>query len=327
VPHLEVFEEWVEAGRHADMGYLSRADTLNKRRDPRQILPGCQRIICLAMPYQRPQADLEKCPLGKGRVSSYARSRDYHEIIWEKLAQLEGFIQARCDEPVHLKSYVDTGPILERSYAAQSGIGIAGKNSCLLIQGTGSFFFLAEILTDLELPLSEPTTRDLCGSCRRCIDACPTGCIQEDRTLDAGRCISYLTIENKGSIPDGLKEEIVPWVFGCDVCQMVCPHNAYPPDQFIPLGDPLLPEFIDLIELFQMDDKAFVKAFGETPISRARRRGMLRNAAIVLGSQGCQEALSSLRQTLERETDPAVQDACRWAISQIKSSQMNHKEQ
>lgn len=323
VPHLEVFEEWVQTGRHADMGYLSRADTLSKRRDPRQILPGCRRILCLAMPYQPPQADLEKRPLGKGRVSSYARSCDYHEIIWAKLAQLEGFIQERCEQPVHLKSYVDTGPILERSVATQAGIGIAGKNSCLLIQGTGSYFFLAEILTDLELPLDEPYTRDLCGTCRRCIDACPTGCIREDRTLDAGRCISYLTIENKGSIPDDLKEEIGPWVFGCDVCQMVCPHNAYTPEQFIPLDNPLVPEFIDLIALLQMDDKSFAKAFGETPLSRAKRHGMLRNAAVLLGDQRCKEALPVLQRTLARESNPALLDACRWAIDQIKHKQEN----
>ncbi len=326
-PHLETFEMWVQSGRHAGMGYLSRPDTLAKRRDPRQILESCQRIICLAMPYRRPEANLEHTPSGQGRISNYARTRDYHEVIWEKLAQLENFIQKQSEGPVQLKSYVDTGPILERSYAMQAGIGIPGKNSCLLIQGTGSYFFLAEILTDLELPLSEPFTRDLCGACRRCIEACPTGCIREDRTLDAGRCISYLTIENKGAIPDGLKEKLGSWVFGCDVCQIVCPHNAWTPEQRFPLGSPRLPEFIDLIALLQISEEDFSAQFAETPVSRARRSGMLRNAAIVLGAQGCQEALPVLRQTLAREPDPAVQDACRWAINQCTKPQDNHNEE
>ncbi len=320
VPHIETFESWVRAGQHADMAYLSRDDTLTKRRDPRQILEGCQRIICLAMPYRRPQTELETWPSGKGRISNYAQTQDYHEIIWDKLAQLEKFIRDCCEGAVQLKSYADTGPILERSYAMQAGIGIAGKNSCLLIQGTGSYFFLAEILTDLELPVDEPTSRDLCGTCRRCIEACPTGCIREDHTLDAGRCISYLTIENKGTIPDDLKEQMRPWVFGCDVCQMVCPHNAWTPEQRFPLGDPVLPEFIDLIELLEMDEALFSEKFGLTPLSRAKRRGMFRNAAVVLGNQRCKNALPVLKHTLTLESDPAILDACLWAIDQIENA-------
>jgi len=328
VPHIETFKAWVQSSQHAEMDYLSRPDTLAKRRDPKQILESCQRVICLAVPYCRPEAELEFTSSGQGRISNYARTRDYHDVIWEKLAQLEGFIENQSGDPVQLKSYVDTGPILERSYAMQAGIGIAGKNSCLLIQGIGSYFFLAEILTNLELPLSEPFTKDLCGTCRRCIETCPTRCIREDRTLDARRCISYLTIENKGPIPDSLKQKISPWVFGCDVCQIVCPHNAWTPEQPLPLREPLLPEFIDLIALLQMDDEAFSVQYGETPVSRARRRGMLRNAALVLGGQRCQEALPGLRQTLERELDPPVQDACRWAINQMtKSQDSNQKDQ
>ena len=302
------------------MGYLAREDTLAKRRNPRLILENCQRIICLALPYERPHATLETAPPGRGRVSNYARTVDYHEIIWEKLSQLEDFIRSSSDQPVQLKSYVDTGPVLERSYAMQAGIGIAGKNSCLLIQGTGSYFFLAEILTDLELPLDEPFTRDLCGTCRRCIDACPTGCIREDRTLEAGRCISYLTIENKGAIPDDLKAQMGPWVFGCDVCQIVCPHNAWTPEQRLPLGEPVLPEFLDLIALLQMDDETFNTHCSQTPLSRAKRLGMVRNAAVVLGNQRCQEALPVLTEALSREEDPAVLDACRWAIAQIETT-------
>lgn len=321
VPHIQAYLEWVRAGRHGSMGYLAREDTLAKRADPRLILEGCQRIICLVMPYERPQTDLEKAPPGQGRISAYAVTEDYHEVIWDKLSQLEAFIQANTQEDVHLKSYVDTGPILERSYASAAGIGIAGKNSCLLIQGTGSYFFLAEILIDLELPVDRPYTRDLCGTCRRCIDACPTECIREDRTIDARQCISYLTIENKTEIPDDLKGKTGDWLFGCDVCQIVCPHNAWTPEQNMMLGERLLPEHVDLLALFDLDEETFAAKFSQTPLSRAKRRGILRNAAVVLGYQRLKIALPVLQQALEEEQDPAILDACRWAIRVINVSE------
>ena len=317
VPHLQTFLEWVEKGCHADMGYLEREDTLAKRKDPRLILEDCQRIICLALPYQPPEAELGDRPPGKGRVSAYAVTRDYHQIIWEKLSQLETFIRAEAGENVRLKSYVDTGPILERSYASLAGIGTIGKNACLIIQGSGSYFFLAEILTDLRLPVDAPFTRDLCGACRRCIEACPTGCILPDRTIDAGRCISYLTIENKGEIPDDLKPKIGDWVFGCDLCQMVCPHNARAQEGTTSNGELLPPEFIDLASLFSFDEGAFRKRFGPTPLSRTKRNGLLRNAAVVLGNQHHTNALPVLEKALEKETDPKVLNACHWAITQM----------
>jgi epoxyqueuosine reductase len=272
------------------------------------------------MSYQPSQAKAADVPPGKGRISAYALTKDYHQVIWEKLTKLENFIQSQTDRDVHLKSYVDTGPILERDYASLAGIGIAGKNTCLIIPGIGSFFFLAEILTDLELPIDPPYQHDICGSCRRCIDACPTGCILENRIIDAARCISYLTIENTGSISDDLKAKIGDWVFGCDVCQNVCPHNAHSPEQPLPLGNPILPEFIDLLELFSFDEQDFAEKFAKTPLTRAKREGLLRNAAAVIGNQRLAEALPLLRQALEREQNPAVKDACRWAIHQIEQN-------
>ena len=319
-PHFQQYLDWIELGRQADMTYLSREDAVIKRGDPQQILPGCQCIISLAIPYPRPQHALDAVFPGKGRISTYALSRDYHDLIREKLTQLENFIRSQTKGIVELKSYVDTGPILEKSYSELAGIGISGKNSCLLIQGVGSFFFLAEILTDLPLPVDEPYTRDLCGTCRRCIDACPTQCILSDRTIDANHCISYLTIENKGKIPDVLKGQIGSWLFGCDVCQIVCPHNARMTDQPMRLGEHLLPEFQDLIELFSYDDNGFSKKFGRTPLSRAKRTGILRNAAIALGNQKCTDALPILRDALESESNAAVMDACRWAITEIEKA-------
>ena len=316
-PHYQQYRNWIRDGLHADMDYLSRTNAVKKRGDPQQVLKGCKCIISLTMPYPHPQCSLSDAPSGMGRVSAYARSRDYHEIIWEKLAVLEDAIRGRAKEEVQLKSYVDTGPILEQAYASLAGVGVPGKNSCLLIRGAGSFFFLAEILTDLELPVDSPFTSDLCGSCQRCIEACPTQCILPNRTIDASRCISYLTIENKKEIPDDLKGKINPWVFGCDVCQIVCPHNHPSLMQDNKAGETLLPEFLDLIELISEDDAAFSKRFGQTPLSRAKRTGILRNAVIVLGSQKCHSALPVLKRTLEQEAHPAVQDACRWAINEI----------
>ncbi len=320
VPHYRQFIDWVSEDHHAGMGYLAREDTLAKRADPALILEGCQRVICLTIPYEAPQAGLETTFLGKGRVSAYAVTQDYHQVVWKKLRQLESFIAELAGPDVQTKSYTDTGPILERGFAATSGIGIFGKNSCVLIQGEGSYFFLAEVLTDLELPVDPPYTRDLCGNCTRCIDACPTACILPNRTIAAEHCISYLTIEQRGLIPDERKAEIGSWLFGCDICQMVCPHNTFPEKQESPLGKAVLPEHLDLISLFALDEEAFDERFNQTPLARAKRIGLLRNAAIVLGNQVETSALTTLQNALSQETDPGLLDACRWAANKIKNA-------
>ena len=317
VPHTQAYLEWVNTGYHADMEYLNRDDTLAKRLDPHLILENCQSIISLAVPYQRPQTDLSETPDGKGRIAAYAVTHDYHDVLWDKLSQFEEFLVDLLGSEANFKSYVDTGPILERSYSSQAGIGIAGKNTCLLIKGFGSYFFLAEILTDVSLPVDEPYTRDLCGSCRRCIDSCPTGCILPGRQIDAGRCISYLTIENKGIIADNLKPQIGNWFFGCDVCQIVCPHNAWTPEQRLPIGEPILPELFDLAGLFSLSKQEFDQQFKPTALSRAKRHGLLRNAAIVLGNQKAIKAKPVLIQALKRQTDPIILDACQYALAEI----------
>jgi epoxyqueuosine reductase len=318
-PHQQMFLKWIEDGYHADMNYLARPDTLEKRMDPKKVLEDCQSILCLAMPYPAPKTKINANFPSRGRIASYAITRDYHEIIGEKLTALESYIEESTDLDVHCRSYVDTGPILERSYAVLAGLGMVGKNSCLIIQGAGSFFFLAEILTNLPLPVDQPFTSDLCKNCQRCIEACPTGCIMPDRTIDASRCISYLTIENKGLIPDNLKAKLGNLVFGCDICQMVCPHNINPPGASPSFGEPLLPEWIDLVELFE-DAALFAEKYQHTPLTRAKRKGILRNAALVLGNQGCVDALPLLESALSQDIDPVVRDACGWAVDQIKHS-------
>ena len=327
VPHANGFADWVAAGYHADMHYLARPDTLAIRADPTIILPGCQRVISLAMPYHPPPAEEMETPAGHGRVAAYALTHDYHDIIWDKLAQLEAFIHTQTTNQAQVKTYADTGPILERSFAVQAGIGFPGKNTCVIIPGAGSYHFLAVILTDQPLPVDTPFTRDLCGSCQRCIEACPTGCILPDRTIDADRCISYLTIENKGIITDQLKPHIGSWFFGCDICQMVCPHNKLAAKRspiagkYHPLGKRQNSEFINLIKLISWDEETLLNAFNGTALTRPKRRGLLRNAAIVLGNQRCQDALSGLESLRDQETDPVIQDACQWAIGQIQGKQ------
>lgn len=320
VDHYANYQAWVNEGLNADMHYLSRPDTLAKRGDPRLILADCQSVICLALLYHRPVSPPGENRDGKGRVAAYAWTADYHQIMWDLLDQLEAYIINRADREVSVKSYVDTGPILERSFATQAGIGIAGKNTCLIIQGSGSYFFLAEILTNLPLPIDAPYTRDLCGSCHRCIDACPTGCIRPDRTIDAAKCISALTIEQKGIIPDEKKTLLGEWVFGCDTCQMVCPHNSRPSELPLTLSKQQVPEFLDMTDLFALDQSEFDARFRHTPLSRTKREGLLRNAAIVLGNQGFSPALPILNQCLAEENDSGLLDACRWAIRGIEDS-------
>jgi len=320
VPYIEAFQGWVSAGYQADMHYLARPDTLAKRADPQLILENCQRVICLAMPYQPPAAPLSEIPSGFGRISAYARTTDYHETIQDKLGVLNEFLHTSTEDAARCKSYVDTGPILERAFATQAGIGMLGKNSNLIVPGVGSYFFLAEILTNLPLPVDPPFSRDVCGSCQRCIDACPTGCILTSRTIDARSCISYLTIENKGIIPDGLKSLIGNWFFGCDVCQMVCPHNTRVAYQTGPLGQPQLPECIDLTEILTWRQEDYRSATEKTALTRPKLHGLLRNAAIVLGNQSDTRALPHLYSRLAQEADPVLRDSLGWAIRQIEHS-------
>lgn len=324
-PDYERYRDWIEQGCHGEMAYLAREDALRKRGNPELILDNCQRIISLALPYRSPSNDNAAPPAGFGRISAYARTDDYHHQIREKLDQLEQFIRANAGSPVTLRSYVDTGPILERSYAVKAGLGQVGKNTCLIVPGAGTYFFLAEILSDLPLPVDSPYTADLCKSCQRCIAACPTHCILPERMLDARRCISYLTIEHKGIIPDEQKGLIGDWVFGCDICQTVCPHNAWTPDQVYPLGEDHLPETLDLPGLFDLDETGFKHHFGGTPLERTKRASLLRNAALVLGNQRVRAALPTLQNALQIETDEGLLDACRWAIREIEASPIDLK--
>jgi epoxyqueuosine reductase len=279
----DFYERWLAQGYAGDMTYLARPDAIARRRDPRRILPrACSAVVVALNYYQGPVKMLRD---GKrGRVSRYAWGDDYHELMWARLDELAAFVEGAAGRPVAQRRYVDTGPLLERELAVRAGLGWFGKNTMLINPHFGSWLFLGVLLLDLELAYDAPFEADRCGTCDRCLQACPTRCILPDRTLDASRCISYLTIELKrADIPAELRPQVGDWVFGCDVCQEVCPWNRFAPRTTEPAFDPRpgLPR-PELSELLNMDDEAFRRRFRGSPIKRAKRQGLQRNAAVVL---------------------------------------------
>ncbi len=259
--HFGVFEAWLAAGYHADMKYLSRADTVAKRKQPKELMPECKSIICLAFPY--PNANFLQPNENQltSRIASYAWLPDYHLTIPILINEFIERIENKLGRNINYKAFTDSAPILERDIAQRAGLGWIGKNSCLIHPDQGSFFLLAEVFTDIELEIDQPLLADRCGSCTRCLEACPTHCILPDRTIDANRCISYLTIENKGPIPRDLRKYTGNWVFGCDICQMVCPWNRIRGGntdyQVLPSTEmqQLLPDTIDELSLSDVDFK------------------------------------------------------------------------
>jgi epoxyqueuosine reductase len=319
-PHLGVYQRWLEQGRHADMGYLATERARTYRAQPEHILPGSGAVIVAALAYpgqSGPASPATGSP--RGRIASYAWGIDYHHLIPQRLNQAVERLQAIFGRSVSSRSYTDTGPILEREFSQRSGLGWIGKNTCLIIPGYGSYFLLGEIFIDADLTPDEPFSFDRCGSCRRCIDACPTGCIQEDRTLDARECISYLTIENKGAIPASLRPALGDWVFGCDVCQQVCPWNL----RFAsPKSDPGLepdPQRAapDLLQDLLLTSSGFSQKFRLSPLKRAKRRGYLRNVAVALGNSGDRSAVFALIQTLTNEEEALVRGHAAWALGRL----------
>lgn len=324
--HFAVYESWLEAGRHGEMAYLASDRARQRRADPHQILPECRSIVVLGIRYPAPVTEAsaspkegEVLPPIQGRVASYAWGDDYHEVLAERLRQLVAFIESQAGGPVPNRWYTDTGPILERDLAQRAGLGWIGKNTCLIAPQQGSYFFLAEVLLGIDLEPDPPFLPDYCGSCTRCLEACPTGCILPDRTLDASRCISYLTIELKGDIPPDLRQLMGSWVFGCDICQQVCPWNQ----RFaIPEGDPAfaphpdMPE-PDLAQELALTPHDFNSKFKYSPVQRAKRRGYLRNASVALGNQRNRRSVPALVNALLGESEPLVRRHAAWALGRI----------
>jgi epoxyqueuosine reductase len=324
-PEHRQFEAWIEAGRAAEMVYMTARDDAGglKRASLGRVAPWAKSVVVCAANYNtaQPYSTAASDP-SRGWIARYAWSReDYHDAVLRKLREVETALRFACDSAerggeLTTRCYVDTGPVAERIYAKYAGIGWSGKNTCLINQKIGSWLFLGVILTSLELPPDTPAP-DRCGSCTRCIDACPTQAIVAPHELDANLCISYLTIEKRGLIPDPLRAGMGRHVFGCDICQDVCPWNRKAPvtsaAEFQPREGLVNPA---LEWLAEMDEAGFRDVFRRSPIRRAKRQGLRRNAALAMGNSGEGRFLPLLRK-MEREEDPVVAEAASWAAAKI----------
>jgi epoxyqueuosine reductase len=348
-PELARTPEWLERGYAGEMKYL--ADT--RRSDPQTAMPGIQSVIVGLLNYntERPFSTDASLPIDEhnpsGWISRYAWGDDYHDVLREKLDTLAGSLRERFTEPFEARTYVDTGPVQERVLAKYAGLGWLGKNTLLLNQMLGSFFFLGVILTTLDLEptlaADEPPPPDLCGSCRRCLDACPTQTFVEPYVMDARKCISYLTIELRGAIPDDLRELMGNHVFGCDICQDVCPWNRRSPIVTMPQFQPRmfppteenvaeilvpLPEeslYLPKLEwLLGLSESEFRELFRGSPVKRTKWRGLMRNVCIALGNSGLQPGMadygpiSGLLRRLADSQDQVIAESALWALSRIQ---------
>lgn len=310
---LAALRAWCEAGHEATMGYLSRDPP--QRADPRTLQKEVKSVISVAVNYWHDAPPFEDD--GRyGRVARYAWGRDYHDLVLPRLDALGAELVDRLPGAAKARSACDYSPFLERAAAVRSGLGFFGKNTCLLMPRKGSWFFLGELLLDVELPGTEPDGSDHCGTCTDCLGACPTDAFPAPFVLNANRCISYLTIEHRTAIPHELRESMGDWLFGCDVCQEVCPWNRKPARHHRSAGPRF--ESIDLRALFDLSEDEFRARFRRTPMWRPRRRGLLRNAAIVLGNQRKGESVDALSKGLN-DVEAIVRGASAWALGRIKS--------
>ncbi len=317
---IERYQAWVQSGYHGEMAYLARPDAVARRADLSRIQPGLRSVIVVGVNYHTAPlpADRRDDP-SRGIIASYARGDDYHEWLAARLELLAAYMQASSQEPVAYRSYVDTGPILERELGVRAGLGFVGKNTNLIHPRLGSWLFLGELLLTAELPASRPGTGlGTCGECTRCLDACPTSALVAPYVLDARRCISYLTIELKGAIPAELRPFVGNRIFGCDICQEVCPWSkrfSQPTSEpaFQPRPGTIAPALLDLLAL---DSESFRRGFSGSPIARSRRRGLLRNVAVALGNWGSHSAIEPLARAL-RDHEPLIRGHAAWALGQI----------
>jgi len=310
----EAFRNALAAGRHGTMDWLGR--NVERRLNPRQVLPGAQSIVLVAASYAAGDAPPEAKP-GRGTVARYARHSDYHEVLAAGLRTFSEFLDDLGGVGTRSLWYVDTGPVLERDLAQRAGLGFIGKHTNLIRRDLGNWLLIGEVLTTLALD-PDPPEPNRCGTCSRCLDACPTGALPAPFTLDARRCISYLTIELKGPIPEPLRPLIGDRIFGCDDCLAVCPWNRFAREGALmrahrrqDLEDP------DLEEWLQLDEAAFRSRFRGTPLFRTKRRGVLRNVCVALGNVGGAGALPALR-IAAQDAEPLVAEHALWAIREIE---------
>jgi epoxyqueuosine reductase len=310
--HGDEFQAWLGEGAAGEMDWMARG--AEKRADPQKVLPGARSVIVVALNYFQGQEPLPVPDAPAGRIARYAWGDDYHEVMLRKLEKLSAFLSEHGGTQ---KCYVDTGPILERDYAAEAGVGWHGKSTMLIDPKLGTWFFLGEILTTLELP-ADPPQEPRCGSCRRCIVACPTGAITEPHRLDARRCISYLTIELKGSIPLELRPLIGDRIYGCDDCLDACPWNRFASVSREAAFAAGSATGMPLREYLGLDDAGFRELFRNSPIKRIKRRGFLRNVCVALGNVGGRDDLPALERAAA-DAEPLVAEHAAWAIARIHS--------
>jgi epoxyqueuosine reductase len=322
------YTAWLANGYHGEMAYLARPDAIAKRQDLSLILPGVRSVVAVGINYHSiaPDPGLQADP-SRGAIAAYAWGDDYHDLLISRLGQLGAVVQAEAGQPVAYRAHADTGPILERDVAVGVGLGFVGKNSNLIHPRLGSWLLLGEILIDVDLPPSVATFAltmgqvvpdGTCGSCSRCLDTCPTSALVAPYIVDARRCISYLTIELRGAIPRELRSLIGNHIFGCDVCQQVCPWNrrfARPTAEaaFQPQPGLTAPRLLDLMAL---DEEDFRTRFGRSPVERSKRRGLLRNVAVALGNWGDPAAVPALADAL-RDQEPLIRGHAAWALGRI----------
>jgi epoxyqueuosine reductase len=318
-PETEFLREWLARGYAGEMGYLERR--VEERVDPRRVLDGARSIVAVGLVYDPVTAPAAEP--SSAAIARYAGGDDYHDVMLDRLRAFESALIASVDEPIATRIYVDTGPVQERVFAAYAGLGWIGKNSCLIHPRLGSYLFLGVLLTDL---LLEPGVRepDHCGSCRACLDACPTDAFPAPYTLDATRCISYATIESRDAIPESMRADHGNWVFGCDICQEVCPWNlrerrAVPPDasglrdRIAPRAEWLRPSLQWILDL---DEARWREATRKTALRRARYRGLIRNALVAAGNSGDSSLASSIQRHAE-SSDAMLAEHARWALARL----------
>ncbi len=316
-PHADALDPWLAAGHAGELGYLAR--NAAQRRDPQLVVAGARSIISVGLHYRPAEpAAVEWNDPARGQISRYAWGVDYHDVVLPKLRRLQGWLEAQLGRTEIGRSYVDTGPVLERPVGVAAGLGFQGKNTLLIHPRAGSWFVIGEIIVDVPLTCDVPLAMGGCGSCQRCQVACPTKAFVGPYVLDARRCISYLTIELKGPIPYALRPLIGNHIFGCDVCQEVCPWNRKfgqftHETAFVPAAGAPAPLLLDLIAL---TDEQFRERFRGSPIKRAKRRGLLRNVAVALGNWGSSEGVPALSAALA-DHEPLIRGHVAWALGQI----------
>jgi epoxyqueuosine reductase len=312
------FQKWLAGKKHGEMAWLER--NAPKRADPQKVLPGAKSVIALTVSYQTKELSSTFHPQSSGLIARYARIDDYHDVLGKRLKLLTEFVNQLGGADTRSLWYVDTGPILERDFAQRAGLGFIGKHTNLISRKFGNWIFLSEVITTLELEPDAPE-KNRCGKCSRCITACPTNAITAPFQLDARKCISYLTIELKGTIPVELRPAIGNRIFGCDDCLAACPWNRFAREGSLmksharaELNSP------DLVELLKLDDAGFKSRFAGSPILRTKRRGLLRNVCVALGNTGDATALPALERATH-DAEPLIAEHAHWAIQQIESRQ------